>query len=117
MTSLIACLSSGKGTWSQVIQLINSQEWEQVFLVTNRFGSETFKSDKCHLIVLDENASIADMSAAIGQALQDRVHDLEIALNLASGTGAEHMALISAVLKQGLAFRLVIPDETGAKEL
>jgi len=68
MPTFIACLLSGKGTWSEVLKIVNAKEWNKVFLITN---------------------------------------DFEIALNFASGTGKEHMALMEAILELGLNFRLV----------
>jgi hypothetical protein len=118
MTSLIACLSTGKGTWSQVLQLIRRQEWEKVFLVTNQFGKDNFKSDKpCELIVIDENKSIPELVSDIRAGLSGKIADFEVALNLVSGTGKEHMAVLSAVLKEGLAIRLVSVDSNGITEL
>jgi len=38
MVSLIACLSSGKGTWAHVNEVINKEEWEQIFLITDDFA-------------------------------------------------------------------------------
>ena len=35
MTDLIACLSSGKGTWGHVNRLISDGEWGKIFLITN----------------------------------------------------------------------------------
>ena len=63
MTSLVAWLSSGKGTWSHVAKLINSENWDSVFLITNDFGKNNFKPDsKTKLIEIQENQDITDMS-------------------------------------------------------
>jgi hypothetical protein len=118
MTSLIACLSTGKGTWSYVIQLMRQQEWDTVFLVTNQFGKENFKSDrKCELIVTDDAQSVQEMVATIRQGISGRITDLEVAVNLISGSGKEHMAILSAILKEGLAIRLIGADGQGLVEL
>ena len=38
MTDLIACLSTGKGTWEHVARVINCMEWNNIFLITNEFN-------------------------------------------------------------------------------
>ena len=40
MTDLIACISSGKGTWGHVARIIDGQEWNNIFLITNDFGKD-----------------------------------------------------------------------------
>ena len=50
MTTLIACLSTGKGTWGHVNRLIEDGKYEKVFLITNDYGKENFnKNDKTDL--------------------------------------------------------------------
>ena len=44
MANLIACLSEGKGTWEHVKRVVEGQEWDSVYLVTNEFGRDNFKS-------------------------------------------------------------------------
>ena len=48
--------------------------------------------------------------------LKDKVNG-EIALNLISGTGKEHMAILSALLKLGVGIRLVALTKDGVEEL
>jgi len=43
MTELVACLSTGKGTWGHVSRLIADGTWEKIILITNDFGKENFK--------------------------------------------------------------------------
>jgi len=107
MPTLIACLSSGKGTWTEVSQLIKAQEWSKVFLITNKFGQENFKpSPNTQLILIDYFKEISEIAEQIKQQLKDQIQDFEIALNLVSGTGKEHMALLKAIMELGLNFRL-----------
>ena len=47
MPTLVACLSTGKGTWGHVNHLIDDGKFDRVFLITNDFGKENFnKKDK-----------------------------------------------------------------------
>ena len=109
MTYLVACLSTGKGTWNQVIGLIKNREWDHIFLITNEFGKEKFQTnDKISLIVIDTNKYERELVKDITSALQGKIKDTEVALNLSSGTGKEHMAVLSALIKLGLGIRFVI---------
>ena len=49
--------------------------------------------------------------------LKDKIADFEIALNLASGSGKEHMAVLEAVLQMGLNFRLVAVNKNTVEVL
>jgi len=106
MTTLITLLSTGKGTWTEVVKLINSHDWDKIYIITNEFGQKTFqKKDNMELIVINSNDSIEKLISQIKDSLN--VSNTEVALNLSSGSGKEHMAVLSAVLKSGLGIRLV----------
>lgn len=118
MTSLIACLSSGKGTWSHVDRLIAEQEWDNILLITNEFGKEHFKPEKpVEYILINSNRFLPDLTEDIRKQLENKIKDTEVALNLISGSGKEHMAILSALLKLGLGIRLVALTPKGIKEV
>ena len=118
MTDLVACLSTGKGTWSHVSQLLRSGEWEHVYLLTNQFGIDNFqKNDKTELITIDEQKSLKELRDDIKTALQEKIKSSEIAVNFVSGDGREHMALVTALIQLGVSIRFVIPTEKGVEEI
>jgi hypothetical protein len=118
MTELVALLSIGKGTWGEVAKVIKAEEWDQVFLVTNEFGRDTFtKTDNMEFIVVNSNESIELLISHIQEALKEKIKGTEVALNMASGTGKEHMAVLSALLKLGVGIRLVTYSVSGLKEI
>lgn len=43
----------------------------------------------------------------ITKKLKDQITDFEVALNLCSGSGKEHTAVLEAILELGLNFRLI----------
>jgi hypothetical protein len=118
MTNLIAILLTGKGTWGHVNGLINGQEWEKIYLITNEFGKENFKAnEKTELIVVDSNGDLEKIKGEIESALNGKFNE-EVAVNFISGSGKEHMALLSALMKLGIGFRLVFSSmEGGVKEI
>lgn len=115
MPTLIALLSTGKGTWAEVNKIIQAQAWTKVFLITNPFGAENFKNytPNVSLVVADlDNFSITNIVEQIKKGLSE-ISDFEIALNFSSGSGKEHMALLEAVLELGLNFRIVTLSSYG----
>jgi len=118
MTDLVACLSTGKGTWTHVKGVISGCEWDKIFLITNEFGREKFSSEKkIELLVVDSNKPLLELIEDIKKQLKDKISGTEVALNLVSGTGKEHMAILSAVLKLGFGVRLVALTKEGVKEV
>lgn len=116
MTDLIAVLSTGKGTWAQVSALINAEQWENVHLITNEFGKDRFSCERpVNMIVIDENLDMDAMKECIIKELKGKLK-MEVALNLASGTGKEHMALLAALISLGVGLRLVT-EKDGLREL
>ena len=118
MPTLIACLSTGKGTWGHVSRLIKENTWDKVLLLTNEFGKENFTiDDKTELILIDSSKGIQELAKEVQEKLKDKVKDLEVALNIISGTGKEHTALLSALQKLGLGIRFVALTQEGMKEV
>lgn len=117
MTTLVACLSTGKGTWAQLNEIIKGAVWDKVFLITNEFGKEKFQKEKVELIVLDLNKSPDILCDEIVAELHEKNIGQEVAINITSGTGNEHMALLSALLKLGLGIRFVYSKNGKVEEL
>ena len=119
MTDLIACLSTGKGTWGNVKRIVEEGEWENIFLITNDFGKENFSIEgkKCELILTDARQPLPELIETIRKALDGKVKGTEVGLNLISGSGKEHMALIAAIMKLGLGFRQMALTTDGIKEI
>ena len=120
MPTLIVCLSIGKGTWSEVNKIIQSQEWNKVFLITNQFGQENYTPGKNTELVLVESfpdTPTTIITEQIKKQLKDKIADFEIALNFSSGTGKEHMAILEAVLQLGLNFRLITVNRNNVEVL
>ncbi|MFC1728688.1 hypothetical protein ACFLZ7_04485 [Nanoarchaeota archaeon] len=118
MTDLVACLSSGKGTWGHVGRLIAEGDFENIFLITNDFGKENFSAEKeTTMLIIDQRGSLLEMVDVIKEKLKGKIKGTEVALNLVSGTGKEHMAILSALLKLGVGVRLIALTTEGIKEI
>ncbi len=108
MTELIGFLSTGKGSWSIVSKIVGKDVWDKIFLLTNDFGKEKFSpNEKTELITIDMGKNSVELRDEIKAKLKPRIKGTEIAINITSGSGKEHTALISALLQLGFAIRLI----------
>lgn len=108
-------LSSGKGTWAQVAGLIKKGEWEKIILIGDDY-SEKFTSDSPtshEFIKIDSNSSIIEMKDELMKKLKGKISGIEVALSIASGSGKEHMALISALLSMPVGIRFSVLTKDG----
>jgi hydroxylamine reductase (hybrid-cluster protein) len=118
MTDLVACLSAGEKIRAHVARLTNDADLKNVFLITNEFGKQNFKSDKkVNFVIVDFQKPVFELIEDIRKGLKGKITDLEVALNLVSGSGKEHMAILSALLKLGVGVRLMAVTKDGVKEL
>jgi hypothetical protein len=118
MPTLVACLSTGKGTWGHVNHLIDGSKFDHIFLITNDFGKENFnKKENTELIPLNLNAGVKELRDNIVTSLKGKIKDTEVDVNFVSGTGREHMALMGALLKLGVGIRLKVLTKEGIEEI
>jgi|SRR3989344_4682647 len=118
MPELIACLSVGKGTWGHVNRLLQDEQWERIILITNEYGKENFtKNEKTEFVVINANQGLKEIREEIQNKLKDKIKGTEVGVNFISGSGKEHMALISALLKLGIGIRLVALTKDGVEEI
>ncbi len=117
MTTLIATLSTGKGTWGHVSKLIGQTDWDKIILITNEFGREKYSNDKeFDLVVIENNKPADELALDLKNALEGKLEG-EVAVNFISGGGNEHMALMSVLMQMGVGFRLVVAGDDSFKEM
>jgi hypothetical protein len=118
MTDLVICLGQGKGTWMEAAAPLKAAAWARIFIITNSFGKERFQlPGNGEFIAVDDFSPIPVMAAAIQKALSGKTSDLEVAVNIVSGSGRAHMAILAALLKLGLGIRLVTASDKGVDEI
>ncbi len=116
MTDLVACLSTEKKTLNHLMHVIEDVEWNNIFLITDEAAKNEFQSKKkVESIVINLSKTISETSADIKKALEGKITDLEVALNIICGEGRQHMAIISALLQLGLGIRLMALTKDGVK--
>jgi len=119
MSVLIANLSTGKGTWGHVSRLIKEGSFDKSFLITNEFGKDNFRSqsEDVEHIIIDVRKPIKDLADDIKNALKGKFSDKEANVNLISGTGKEHMAILSALTQDGIKYKFIALTKNGIEEV
>jgi hypothetical protein len=112
MTDLIVMISTGKGTWKEVTDVINQEKWDKVYIVTSKFGAEKFtsisKNQEKAYVLIDPDQEVKEIKERIILQLKDQLKT-EVAVNFISGSGKEHMALMGALISLGVGIRMVVP--------
>jgi hypothetical protein len=118
---LVALLSSGKGTWGQVSGLISRGEWEKVILICPEFFKDSINkfdfAKNAEKYFFNFDKPIKELVEEIKTKLKDKIQGVQVALNIASGTGKEHMAVISALLNTPVGIKFVVLTKEGIIEL
>lgn len=115
---LVALLSSGKGTWGQVAGLLKHGDWDKVIILGNDFAKKEFSHEKdFEFVKVDTEQRIKELKEEIGKKLKGKIAGTEVALTIASGSGKEHMALISALINQPVGIRFAALTKEGIIDL
>lgn len=114
MTVLICDLSIGKGSWGHLTRLLSDNNWEKVYFITNEWGKENFAPKReVNWILINRNMGFDLMKNTVLAGLPEAK---DVALNLISGEGKEHMAILQAVReKYNNTYRLTILTKDGLK--
>jgi hypothetical protein len=110
MVQFVTILSTGKGTWQEVASLINKPEFDEIYILTNGFGKDKFTNlpdKKLEVFAFDFEKEIDLLAKDFHSALKGYIKFGDIAVNISSGSGKEHMALFSALMKLGVGIRFV----------
>jgi hypothetical protein len=114
MTVLIVCAGEGKGTWGPIGKLAEDPLWEKVVVITSDYFKDRFtlRREGVERIVIDENKAVEDLTEDLRTAFDGKFFG-DVAVNVLSGSGKWHMALLAALLKSGAGIRLVGVDKNG----
>ena len=85
----------------------------QIQLWVKQLGDSDFKVREAAVLNLIKAGDLARI--AVTKAT--KIKDSEVAVNFVSGTGKEHMALLSALLKLGIGIRLLALTKEGVTEI
>ncbi|MEK6825508.1 MAG: hypothetical protein AABY00_01855 [Nanoarchaeota archaeon] len=111
---LVAFLGNDKENWGQITALVKRGEWEKVILVKDKNISDS--PIQAEIVEVDTGKPLLELKSDLMEKLKKKlVGGFEVALSLASGSGKEHMALISALLNLPLGVKLVVYTKEGVQ--
>jgi len=123
MAHLIACIGSEKETWNALDKVISSGLFDKIYLIAGAgvhdYTKPTVKQGvTIDIVRLDYGKASEDLVPELyiilkKHFMQDKIQDLDIAVNIFSGTGKEHAVVISTLMKLGYGIRLVDLDKDG----
>ena len=107
-------LSTGKGTWGQVAGLMKKGEWEKIILLGPNYAQD-FKCENIpfDFVEYDPDKPLSKLKNEFMEKLKGKINNMEAALSIASGSGKEHMALISALLSIPVGVRFTALTKDG----
>lgn len=105
-----------KESWTQLNALIKKGDWDKVLIVKNKAADSFSMNEKCEIIEVNSESALSLLKEDMAGKLKQKIgNSFEIALTIASGTGKEHMALISALLSIPVGIRLVAFTKNGVE--
>lgn len=114
----VAFLGQDEHNWGQVTALLNRLEYERAILVVDAMSANYPQNEKCTIIRIDTSQALLAVQQELSTKLKKELHgDFEVALSLASGTGKDHMALLSALLNLPVGVKLVVYTKEGVQFL
>jgi hypothetical protein len=112
---LVAFLGDDRETWGQVTGLINHGDWEKIILVKSKSSEEYVSPKDADLVLVDTTKPLLDLKEDMVKKLRSKFAGFDAHVSIASGTGKEHMALISALLSVPVGIRLVVFTKDGVQ--
>lgn len=113
---LVALVGNETETLGQIAGLIKKGDWDKVILVGENF--DQFSSGKpLDLVRISLDTRLIEMRDDIRKKIKGKITGTEVALSIASGSGKEHMALISALLTLPVGIRFTALTKDGIIEL
>ena len=114
---LVALLSSDKETWGQISGLMTHGEWDKVILLGNDSARQFAHAKPFEFIQINLDHKLKDLKEDFKTKLKGKIDGTETALSIASGTGKEHMALISALINLPVGIRFAALTKEGVIDL
>ena len=120
MADLIACLGQGSASQTYIEGLINGEGWDHCIIISGE-QAKLNTNKPAEIVVIDTKKPLPELASELKDVLFKKLGEpefgCEIGLNIATGSGKEHMAVLSAVIKMGFGIRLVALTNAGNREI
>jgi len=112
MKVFLGVLSVGKGTWGQVAHIIDNSEYDDVYLISNEWAQDKFNcSKKVNWIIIDPRKGFSEIIADLERQWPKDTGEVE--LNIHSGSGKEHSAILAILQQKKIKFKIVTINASG----
>ena len=112
---LVVFMGDDKENWGQVNGLINRGEWEKIIIVKSKSSDDYESPKEADIVLVDTSKPLLELKEDIINKLRKKFEGFDAHVSIASGTGKEHMALISALLSIPVGIRLVVFTKNGVE--
>ncbi|MBN1385895.1 hypothetical protein JW968_02840 [Candidatus Woesearchaeota archaeon] len=103
-----------KSRLNHVMRLIELGSWDNVYLVS--YSGRSAKIGDAKALTFDMK-HLPDLTEDIKNDLKGRISGFEVAVNIISGDGKLHIALMAALLRLGLGMRFMALTVDGIREI
>jgi hypothetical protein len=115
MNIFLGVLSTGKGTWGQVAHIIDNVDYDKVYLISNEWAQDKFNCSKpINWLIIDPRKGFSEI---VDDLKEQWPKDLkEIDLNIHSGSGKEHSAIIAILTEKKIKFNIITINAQGIQK-
>ncbi|MBI5804243.1 hypothetical protein HY450_03300 [Candidatus Pacearchaeota archaeon] len=115
---LVTLLGKDADNIGQINALINRMDCDKIIILKNPSTNFSHPNQKCKTINLNSDLDLFSLKKEIQAKISSELSgDFEVALSIASGSGKEHMALISALLSIPVGIKIVAYTKNGVEFL
>ncbi|MFH0906073.1 MAG: hypothetical protein V1824_01930 [archaeon] len=112
MKTFLGVLSTGKGTWGQVGHIIDNSDYEKVYLISNEWAHDKFKCSKpINWVFVDPRKGFSEILEDLEKQWPKEIKEVD--LNIHSGSGKEHCAILAALINKKVKFNIVTINANG----
>jgi len=114
----VVFLGNDKENWGQITALLNHLDCDKFILVKDKSTLGFPTNLKCKVININSSSPLLELREEMHNALRKELSkEFEVSISLASGSGKEHMALISALLTIPVGIKLIAYTKKGVEYL
>ncbi len=118
MSILVATIGVETGSRKHVQRLIDEQEWTKIILVGSTEAQKDFSCTKeMQWIPIDTSLFLKPLKEQIQRGLVGKIGFGDVGVSIISGSGKEHMAMLSALIQSGAGIRFVAITPEGVQEI
>jgi len=111
---LVCFLGKDKENWGQISGLVNKGGWDKIIFVKDK-AVENFPAENVEVVEINSAKPLIELKNELIEKSRKKVSAFDVGLSIASGSGKEHMAIISALLSIPVGIRLVVFTKQGVE--